>query len=124
MRGAIDPLLRLEGAARSEPTLRLLLRLPEEMREPYVVGRCPETVPAARPALSPEIRAERLEIEPPWLRLRLDGRICRAEFSVPEGTAFCSPELRRAGLISGCLACIVRSPRREACVRLRATLEM
>jgi hypothetical protein len=124
VRGVIEALFRLEEAARSEPTLPLFLRLPEETREPEVEGRSPETLRALRSAALPEIRAERSVVETPWLRLRLDGRICRSVVSEPEGTAFCSPGLRRAGLTSGCLACRVRSPRREASVRLRATLEM
>jgi hypothetical protein len=123
-RGVIVALFRLEEVARSEPALRLLLRLPEEIREPETEGRSPEAVRALRPTALPEFRAERSVADTPWLRLKLDGRICRSVVSEPEGTAFCSPELRRVGLTSGCLACKVRLPRREASVRLRATLEM
>ena len=105
-------------------TLRLLLRLPEETREPEAEGRSPETVRAFCPTELPEIREEGSAAEVPWLRLKLEGRIWGFVVRVLEGTAFCSPGLRRVGLTSGCLACIVRLPRRDASVRLRATLDI
>jgi len=123
-RGVTDALLPLEGAALPWLTLRLLLRLPEETREPETEGRSPETVRAFRPAELPDIRGDASAARVPWLRLKLEGRIWGFIVWEPEGTAFWSPELRKAGLTLGCLACIVRLPRRDASVRLRATLEM
>jgi hypothetical protein len=123
-RGAIDDLYPLEGAAAPGLTLRLLLRLPEETREPEAARGSPDTVRAFRPDGLPESRGEASAVRLPWLRLKLEGRIWGFIVWDPEGTAFWSPELRKAGLMSGCLACRVRSPSREACVRLRATLEM
>jgi hypothetical protein len=74
-RGAIDALLPLEGAAEPGLTLRLLLRLPEETREPETEGRSPETVRAFRPAELPDIREEGSAADVPWLRLKVEGRI-------------------------------------------------
>jgi hypothetical protein len=59
-----------------------------------------------------------------WLFPKLEGRICGCMDIVLEGLAFCSPELRSAGLMSGCLACIVILPSREVSDRLRATFEI
>lgn len=123
-RGATAALFPLEGIAGPELTLRLLLRLPEETRESEAEGRSPETVRAFRRAELPDIREEGSAADVPWLLLKVEGRIWGFVVRGPEGTALCSPGLRSVGLTSGCLACIVRLPRRDASVRLRATLEM
>lgn len=74
-RGATAALFPLEGVAGPGLTLRLLLRLPEETREPEAEGRSPDTVRAFRPAELPDIREEGSAADVPWLRLKVEGRI-------------------------------------------------
>ena len=117
-------LLRLEGEAGRAATLPLFLRLPEETRALVDEGRALSDVRPFRPSELRERREDGLAAELPGVRLRLEGLIVGFIVADPEGTALCRPELLRVGLTSGCRACIVSSPRREASVRPKATREI
>jgi hypothetical protein len=64
-RGVIDALFRLEGTAGAELVLRLLLRLPEEIRDPETEERVQESVRSFRPKVLPETRGERSVVDTP-----------------------------------------------------------
>jgi hypothetical protein len=104
--------------------LWLLFKLPEEIRELDEGVRIPVTVRLFCPGELPGIREDEPAGDPPGLRLKVEGRIWGPAFREPEGTAFCSPGFLRVGLMSGCRACNVRLPRRDASVRLRATFDI
>lgn len=123
-RDVTDAFLLLEGEAGRAATLPLFLTLPEETRELVEEGRALCGVWLFRPSELRERREDGFAAELPGLRLRLEGLIVGFIVADPEGTALCRPEFLRVGLTSGCRACIVSSPRREASVRLKATREI
>lgn len=120
----IAALFPLEGYVGSRTVARLQLRLLEEIREPEAAGRSPETARALCAAEFMERREDWLGVEDSRPRLRLEGRICDFIADEPDGFILCRPGLRRVGFMSGCLSCMVISPRRDASVRLRATFEI
>ena len=124
-RGVTDALARLlEEVAGRALTLPLLLKLPGETRDPEAEDRALPAGWPLRPKEFLERRGDGFAAEPPGLRLRLEGLIVGFIVAEPEGVVLCKPELLTVGLTSGCRACMVSSPRRDASVRRRATLEI